>query len=114
MLLAQLDGAADWRGVVAQECAARAVAAAVRTSMPVKTAWVYCTLDRAYQKLGHFSKALEHYKEHLTMAMDIRKKQPICSYPKKYKIALKRYENPLYIRKFFISYLFCSFHTHYH
>ncbi len=33
-MLEQLAGAADWRGVAAQERAARAVAAAVRTSMP--------------------------------------------------------------------------------
>ena len=36
-ILAQLDGAADWRGVAAQERAARAVAAAVRTSIVVST-----------------------------------------------------------------------------
>ena len=41
-ILEQLDGAADWRGVAAQERAARAVAAAVRTSMPSKAAWEYC------------------------------------------------------------------------
>ena len=35
-MLKQLAGAADWRGVAAQERAARAVAAAVRTSMPGK------------------------------------------------------------------------------
>ena len=32
--LEQLDDASDWRGVAAQEREARAVAAAVRTSMP--------------------------------------------------------------------------------
>ena len=35
-ILEQLVGAADWRGVAAQERAARAVAAAVRTWMPSK------------------------------------------------------------------------------
>ena len=45
-MLEQLDGAADWRGVTAQERAARAVAAAVRTSRPSVAAWVYCTLGR--------------------------------------------------------------------
>ena len=33
-ILMQLKDAADWRGVAAKELAARAVAAAVRTSMP--------------------------------------------------------------------------------
>ncbi len=33
-ILDQLDGAADWRGVAAQQVAARALAATVRTSMP--------------------------------------------------------------------------------
>ena len=70
-ILAQLDGAADWRAVVAQERAAMAVAAAVRTSMPGKAAWVNSTLGRAYRKLGNFSKALEHHKEHLTMATEV-------------------------------------------
>ena len=70
-ILAQLDGAADWRAVVAQERAAMAVAAAVRTSMPGKAAWVNSTLGRAYRKLGNFSKALEHHKEHLTMAKEL-------------------------------------------
>ena len=51
-ILEQLDGAADWRGVAAQERAARAVAAAVRTSMPGNASFVYCNLGNAYQKLG--------------------------------------------------------------
>ena len=70
-ILEQLAGAADWRGVAAQERAARAVAAAVRTSMPSKAAWVYRILGKAYQSLGSFSKALEHHKEHLTMAKEL-------------------------------------------
>ena len=70
-ILAQLDGAADWRAVVAQERAARAVAAAVRTSMPVYAYDVYYNLGRAYRNLGNFSKALEHHKEHLTMVKEV-------------------------------------------
>jgi tetratricopeptide (TPR) repeat protein len=70
-MLEQLVGAADWRGVAAQERAARAVAAAVRTSMPSIASFVYCTLGSAYQNLGSFSKALEHHKEHLTMAKKV-------------------------------------------
>jgi tetratricopeptide (TPR) repeat protein len=70
-ILEQLEDAADWRGVVTQERAARAVAAAVRTSMPSTAAWVYCTLGRAYQNLGNFSKALEHHMEHLTIAKEV-------------------------------------------
>jgi tetratricopeptide (TPR) repeat protein len=70
-ILEQLAGAADWRGVAAQERAARAVAAAVRTSMPSKAAWVYCILGNAYQSLGSFSKALEHHKEHLAIAKEV-------------------------------------------
>jgi tetratricopeptide (TPR) repeat protein len=70
-ILEQLDGAADWRGVAAQERAARAVAAAMRTSMPSMAAGVYFTLGRAYQNLGSFSKALEYHKEHLTMAKEV-------------------------------------------
>ena len=58
-MLEQLAGAADWRGVAAQERAAMALAAAVRTSMPNTAAWVYCTLGRAYYSLGNFSKALQ-------------------------------------------------------
>mgnify|MGYP000415394778 CR=1 FL=1 len=45
-MLEQLAGAADWRGVAAQERAARAVAAAVRTSMPSIASFVYRTLGR--------------------------------------------------------------------
>jgi hypothetical protein len=40
-ILMQLAVAADWRGVVAQERAARAVAAAMRTSMPGSASAVY-------------------------------------------------------------------------
>ena len=58
-MLGQLEGAADWRGVAAQERAAREVAAAVRTSMPSKAAWVYCILGNACHSLGSFSKALQ-------------------------------------------------------
>ena len=70
-MLEQLAGAADWRGVAAQERAARAVAAAVRTSMPSKAAWVYCILGIAFKSLGSFSKALEHHKEHLKIAKEV-------------------------------------------
>ena len=57
-MLEQLYGAADWRGVAAQERAARAVAAAVRTSMPSIASGVYCTLGNAYQSLGDYAKAI--------------------------------------------------------
>jgi tetratricopeptide (TPR) repeat protein len=57
--------------VAAQERAARAVAAAVRTSMPSKAAWVYYTLGRAYHIAGDFSKALEHHAQHLTIAKEV-------------------------------------------
>ena len=70
-MLEQLAGAADWRGVAAQERAARAVAAAMRTSMPDYASFVYGTLGIAYRNLGNFSKALEHHKEHLTMAKEV-------------------------------------------
>ena len=59
--------AADWRGVAAQELAARAVAAAVQTSMPGNAAWVYCILGNAYQKLGNISKAIEHHAQDLAI-----------------------------------------------
>ena len=49
----------------------RSVAAAVRNSMPSIALFVYCNLGRAYQNLGNFSKALEHHKEHLTMAKEV-------------------------------------------
>jgi hypothetical protein len=49
----QLAVAADWRGVAAQERTARAVAAAERTSMPDRAAWVYFTLSRADDLLAH-------------------------------------------------------------
>jgi tetratricopeptide (TPR) repeat protein len=70
-ILQQLADAADWRGVAAQERAARAVAAAVRTSMPDMAAGVYCLIGNAYQNLGRFSKALEHHAQHLTMAKEV-------------------------------------------
>ena len=70
-ILAQLDGAADWRGVAAQELAARAVAVVVRTSIPSMAAGVYCALGNVYQNLGNFSKALEHHKEHLAIAREV-------------------------------------------
>ena len=70
-MLEQLAGAADWLGVAAQERAARAVAAAVRTSMPGYALCVYNTLGRAYRNLGNFSKALEYHKEHLAIAKEV-------------------------------------------
>jgi len=48
-MLEQLAGAADWRGVAAQERAARAVAAAVRTSMPGNASFVYTPGARAQE-----------------------------------------------------------------
>jgi tetratricopeptide (TPR) repeat protein len=70
-ILEQLAGAADWRGVAAQERAARAVAAAVRTSMPSKAAWVYCILGIAYKSLGSFSKAITYHAQHLAIAKEV-------------------------------------------
>ena len=70
-MLEELAGAADWRGVSAQERAARAVAAAVRTSMPCVAAWVYLSLGNAYQNLGNFSKPLEHHTQHLAIAKEV-------------------------------------------
>jgi tetratricopeptide (TPR) repeat protein len=70
-ILEQLYGAADWRGLAAQERAARAVAAAVRTSLPCMAAWVYCTLGNAYQSLGNFSKAIEYHAQHLVIAKEM-------------------------------------------
>jgi tetratricopeptide (TPR) repeat protein len=69
-MLDQLAGAADWRGVAAQEGAARAVAAAVRTSMPGIASCVYCILGNAYGNLGNFSKALEHHTQCLAIAKE--------------------------------------------
>jgi hypothetical protein len=70
-ILEQLAGAADWRGVAAQERAARAVAAAVLTLMPSITSWVYCTLDNAYDSLGDFSKAIEYHTQHLAITKEV-------------------------------------------
>jgi len=39
--------------------------------MPSNASFVYCILGIAYQNLGSFSKALEHHKEHLTMAKEV-------------------------------------------
>jgi len=69
--LKQLDGAADWRGVAAQERAARAVAAAVRTSMPSIASIVFSTLGNAYDSLGDFSKAIEYHAQHLEIAKEV-------------------------------------------
>ena len=74
-ILEQLAGAADWRGVAAQERAARvcvcvfyywAVAAAVRTSMPGVASSVYCTLGIVFHSLEDYFKAIEYDMEHLT------------------------------------------------
>ena len=46
-ILEQLAYASDRRGLVAQERTSRVVAAATRTSMPGKAAWVYCMLRAA-------------------------------------------------------------------
>ena len=54
-ILKQLYGAADWRGVAAQERVPRAVAAAVRTSMPSIASGVYSILGIAYYSLGQHS-----------------------------------------------------------
>jgi tetratricopeptide (TPR) repeat protein len=70
-ILEQLDGAADWRGVAAQEGAARAVAAAVRSSMPGDASWVYCTLGNAYQSLGDYAKAIEYHTQWLAIAKEV-------------------------------------------
>ena len=69
--LMQLAGAADWWGVAAQERAARAVAAAVRTSMPNTAAKVYRILGIAYHELGNIDKAIEYHTQHLAIAKEM-------------------------------------------
>ena len=71
-MLEQLASAADWRGVAAQERAARAVAAAVRTSMPGIASFVYCTLGIAYDSLGNYAKAIEYHTQCLAIAKIVR------------------------------------------
>ena len=70
-ILEELAGAADWRGVAAQERAARAVAAAVRTSMPGIASFVYCTLGIAYDSLGNYAKAIEYLTQWLAIAKEV-------------------------------------------
>ena len=70
-MLEQLAGAADWRGVAAQERAARAVAAAVRTSMPGDASFDYSILGIAYYSLGDFNKAIEYQAQHLAIAKEV-------------------------------------------
>ena len=70
-MLEQLAGAANWRGVAAQEGAARAVAAAVRTSMPSIASGVYSILGIAYYSLGDFSKAIDHHGLDLAIAKEV-------------------------------------------
>ena len=70
-MLEQLCGAADWRGVAAQERAARAVAAAVRTSMPGYASFVYCKLGNSYLNLGDFAKAIEYHTQDLAIAKEV-------------------------------------------
>ena len=70
-ILVQFAGADDWRGVAAQEDAATAVAAAVRTAMPCYAAWVYFILGRAYHMLGNFSKSLELHKVLVTIKREM-------------------------------------------
>jgi tetratricopeptide (TPR) repeat protein len=70
-MLEQLAGAADWRGVSAQELAARAVAAAVRTAISGNASFVYCILGNVYQSLGDFNKAIEYHGQHLAIAKKV-------------------------------------------
>jgi hypothetical protein len=67
-MLEQLAGAADWRGVAAQESAARAVAAAVQTSMLGNASFVDCILGNAYKLQGDFNKAIEYHTLDLAIA----------------------------------------------
>jgi tetratricopeptide (TPR) repeat protein len=46
--------------------------------MPSIALFVYCNLGRAYQNLGNFSKALEHHKEHRTMAKEVGNRAGEC------------------------------------
>ena len=70
-MLEQLDGAADWRGVAAKERAAKSMAAAVRTSMPIIASFVYNTLGTAYRNLGDYAKAIEYHGQHLAIAKEV-------------------------------------------
>ena len=70
-ILQQLADAADWRGVAAQERAAKAVAAALRTSMPGVASFAYNILGNAYQSLGDFSKVIEYHTQHLAITKEV-------------------------------------------
>jgi len=70
-MLDPLAGAADWRGVAAQERAARVVAASVRTSMLSYALWVYSTLGNVYQSMGDYAKAIEYHTQLLGIAKEV-------------------------------------------
>ena len=70
-MLKQLAGAADWRGVAAQERAARVVAASVRTSMLSYALWVYSILGNVYQSMGDYAKAIEYHTQDLAIAKEV-------------------------------------------
>ena len=71
VILKQLAVAADWRGVAAQERAAKAVAAAVRISMPCIASTVYLTLGIAYNELGDYAKAIAYHTQNLAIAKEV-------------------------------------------
>jgi hypothetical protein len=70
-MLEQLAGAADWRGVAAQERAAREVAVAVRASMQGNASFVCCILGNTYDSLGDFNKAIDYHGQHLAIAKEV-------------------------------------------
>jgi len=71
----ELADAADWRGVAAQERAARAAAAAVWTSMPGTASFVYIALGNMHHRLGDFSKAIEYHTKDLEIVKDMGDRQ---------------------------------------
>jgi hypothetical protein len=71
MKMANLHAVEDWRGLVALEREARAVADAVRGSEPRRAGFVFVTLGIAYHNVGDISKAIDCHTEDLKIAQEV-------------------------------------------
>ena len=69
--LDEMRTARNWRGIVAQEGAALALARDVRVAYPGVASFILSALGHAHRSMGNFSQAIAYHTQHLAIAREV-------------------------------------------
>ena len=76
--LNEMQTARNWRGIVAQEGAALALARDVRVAYPGVASFILSALGNAHCSMGNFSQAFAYHTQHLAIAREVGDRAGEC------------------------------------